>query len=77
MSFKNAMVILTSNVGSRTIASAAASGSGLAAFGSRRPGEATAEEEEEEDERAMAADRVRGAGGWGWVGCAHIGWWSG
>jgi hypothetical protein len=52
------MIILTSNVGSRVIASAAGSGSGLPVFG-RAPGDAEAEG----DERAAAADKV--GAGWG------------
>jgi ATP-dependent Clp protease ATP-binding subunit ClpA len=61
VSFKNAMVILTSNVGSRVIASSAAGGAGLSAFGRKAAGPDG--EEEEEDERVVAADRVGGAAG--------------
>ncbi|GBF97872.1 hypothetical protein Rsub_10227, partial [Raphidocelis subcapitata] len=59
VSFKNAMVILTSNAGSRAVA-AAAGGGGLAVFGGGgRGGGAGGGEGEEEDERVVAAERSR------------------
>jgi len=60
VSFKNAMIVLTSNVGSRVIASAKA-GTGLSAFRAQREGE----EEGELEGRAAAVEKVGGRGGWG------------
>jgi hypothetical protein len=55
VSFKNTMVILTSNVGSRVIAASAANGTGLPVFGGRGP---AGQQREEEDPREAAAERV-------------------
>jgi hypothetical protein len=76
VSFKNTMVILTSNVGSRVIAASAANGTGLPVFGGRGP---AGQQREEEDPREAAAERVgawpggegggvrRGKGQQGWA----------
>ncbi|KAI8465710.1 MAG: ClpD chaperone, Hsp100 family [Monoraphidium minutum] len=57
VSFKNAMIILTSNVGSRAIAAAAAGG-GLSAFRAAAAA-AAGEEDEEEGSRAAEAERAK------------------
>lgn len=56
MSFKNTLVLLTSNIGSRVIA--ASGGGGLAVFGSRRDMLAAGAAEEEADEAMVKAEQV-------------------
>lgn len=57
VSFKNTLVFLTSNIGSRVIA--ASGGGGLAVFGSRRDMLAAGLDQEEADETIIRAEQVR------------------
>jgi hypothetical protein len=78
VSFKNTLVLLTSNIGSRVIA--ASSGGGLAAFGSRRNLMGGGEEGEEALSKAeqvrLTCERGQGlfspcADTWVAITCAH------
>lgn len=60
VSFKNTLVLLTSNIGSRVIA--ASGGGGLAAFGSRRDMIAAGVDDEEADERIIKSEQVSSGG---------------
>lgn len=67
VSFKNTLVLLTSNIGSRVIA--ASTGGGLAVFGSQR---SLMGGGDEADEAMIASEQVGelvslGLTGWGWV----------
>eukprot|EP00878_Enallax_costatus_P009482 GHUV01009908.1.p1 GENE.GHUV01009908.1~~GHUV01009908.1.p1 ORF type:complete len:746 (+),score=207.39 GHUV01009908.1:200-2437(+) len=57
VSFKNTLVLLTSNIGSRVIA--ASGGAGLAVFGSRRDMIAAGADDEEADERMIKSEQAR------------------
>lgn len=62
VSFKNTLVLLTSNIGSRVIA--ASSGGGMAVFGSRRQLMGDDEEADAAAVRAEQVSTVRGSSCW-------------